>query len=74
MCIRDRPQAAQELLVKWSGQNGYDISQFFPDEEVNAEINAVYGGNMQEGTPPPPLDGRQAPVLNALHNSQLPTS
>ena len=68
------PQAAQELLVKWSGQNGYDISQFFPDEEVNAEVNAVYGGNMQEGTPPPPLDGRQAPVLNALHNSQLPTS
>lgn len=67
------PQAAQELLIKWSGENGYDISHFFHDAETNREIAGVmanYPQSMRAGTPEPSLDGRQGAALQALQNEQ----
>lgn len=74
------PQAARDLLVKWSGENGYDISKYFPDIQSENEIASVYGGVTQptidetQGSlnyGEPKLDNRSAPALEVLQNSQL---
>lgn len=69
------PQAARDLLVKWSRENGYDISQYFPDVDVSQEIASVMGQvpNMQAGTPAPSLDGRQGAALQAMQGEQINT-
>lgn len=67
------PQATQHLLVRWAKENGYDLSQFLPDMDVANEIAGVMQTTpMTEGTPPPTLDGRQAAVINATQQNQIP--
>ncbi|CAE6958800.1 hypothetical protein [Paraburkholderia domus] len=84
------PQAAQFLIRTWLQQNGYDLSDFFPDSTVDQEIGGVLGQgpnqgaapgtatgatpapSVQQGTPPPSLDGRQAPVQRVMAQSQIP--
>ncbi len=80
------PQAAQFLLRTWLAQNGYDLTDFFPDSVVDQEIGGAFGGapggaagtqggppsSARPGTPPPALDGRQASVQQVQQQSQIP--
>lgn len=77
--------AAQMLIQQWLQQNGWDVSQFFPDNAINQEIANTLGPlpasanttpqpSMQPGTPPPPLDGRQASVQQVMQQSQIPAA
>lgn len=92
------PQAALiQLLSQWLADQGFDLSQYMPDDTLSQNIAAAMGGapsgtpvssgipsgapapsaasppSMQPGTPPPQLDGRQAPVLQVMSNSTLPS-
>ncbi|MEB2499547.1 portal protein [Burkholderia cenocepacia] len=77
------PQGAQFLIRSWLQQNGFDLSDFFPNSTVDREISGVFGTapgatptgvppSVQPGTPAPPLDGRQAAAQQALAQSQIP--
>ncbi|WP_143752285.1 hypothetical protein [Burkholderia sp. SRS-W-2-2016] len=79
------PQGAQFLIRTWLQQNGYDLSDFFPDSTVDQEISGALGAapgsaptpgspppSARPGTPPPALDGRQAAVQQVMRNSQIP--
>ncbi|SIO50637.1 hypothetical protein SAMN05444172_2590 [Burkholderia sp. GAS332] len=68
------------LLQQWLRENGFDLSDFFPDNTVNQEIAGAFGVNgaqpqpsLQPGTPAPKLDGRQAAAQQAMSESQLPS-
>lgn len=72
-------EGGQYLVRQWLQENGYDLSDFFPDSTVDQEIAGAFGINgqqvqpsMQPGTPAPPLDGRQAAAQTAMANSQIP--
>ena len=71
-------QGAQHILREWLRQQGYDITPFFPDTGIEQEIAGAFGvggqqvqPSSQPGTPPPPLDGRQAPVQQVQRESRI---
>ncbi|MBB5448211.1 MULTISPECIES: hypothetical protein [unclassified Paraburkholderia] len=75
-------QAAQDMLKQWLGEQGYDVTLWFPDNQVDQEIASAFGGggapgasqpSMQPGTPPPALDGRQAAAVQATQGGQFPS-
>ncbi|WP_333679888.1 hypothetical protein [Dyella sp.] len=72
-------QGAQYLAREWLRQQGYDLSNFFPNSDIDQEIAGTFGNGApgapqaspQPGTSAPPLDGRQGAALQALQDSQI---
>jgi hypothetical protein len=71
-------QGARVILREWLRQQGFDVGQFFPDPAVEQEIVGAFGAgggqvppSTEPGTPPPPLDGRQAAAQQAMGESQI---
>jgi len=71
-------EGARVILRDWLRNQGFDVDPFFPDPAVEQEIAGAFapgGGtgsastappSLEPGTPAPALDGRQAPVQQAM--------